>query len=59
MAIARINVDPWVSDVSRRTGREDGNGKAVFTKAIEFTDFPVERVTLWFENNTIYLPSEH
>ena len=38
---------------------EDGNGKTVFEKAIPFTDFPVERITLWFENNTIYLPSEH
>lgn len=38
---------------------EDGNGNAVVSKAIECTDFPREGVTLWFENNTIYLPSEH
>jgi hypothetical protein len=38
---------------------EDGNGKTVFSKRIGFTDFPAERITLWFENNTIYLPSEH
>ena len=37
---------------------EDGNGKAVFEKAIPFTDFPVPEITLWFENSTIYLPSE-
>ena len=37
---------------------EDGNGRTVFHKAIEYTDFPVECVELWFENNTIYLPSE-
>jgi hypothetical protein len=37
---------------------EDGNDKVVFNKAIKFTDFPPEGVTLWFENNTIYLPSE-
>jgi hypothetical protein len=37
----------------------DGNGNTVFEKPIPFTDFPVDRVTLWFENNTIYLPSEH
>ena len=36
----------------------DGNGNTVFTKAIEFTDFPLSEVTLWFENNTIYLPGE-
>ena len=38
---------------------EDGNGHAVFEKAIPFTDFPVEAIELWFTNNTIYLPSEH
>jgi len=36
----------------------DGNGRTVFEKEIEHTDFPAERVELWFENNTIYLPSE-
>ena len=37
---------------------EDGNDNVVFIKAIEFTDFPSDGVTLWFENNVIYLPSE-
>jgi Family of unknown function (DUF6876) len=38
---------------------EDGNDNVVSTKAIPFTDFPREGVTLWFANNVIYLPSEH
>jgi hypothetical protein len=38
---------------------DDGNGRIVFTKEIEFTDFPLDTITLWFANNTIYLPSEH
>ena len=38
---------------------EDGNDNVVFSKAIEFTDFPAEGVTLWFCNNTILLPSEY
>ena len=38
---------------------ENGNDNTVFTKAIPFTDFPPEGITLWFANNTIYLPSEH
>jgi hypothetical protein len=48
-------------DLARHNGQltcEDGNGSVVFTKAIEFTDFPVAEITLWFEDNTIYLPSE-
>jgi hypothetical protein len=38
---------------------EDGNYKVVFSKEIAFTDFPLETITLWFANNTIYLPGEH
>ena len=38
---------------------EDGNGSIVFSKEISFTDFPLPAITLWFANNTIYLPSEH
>jgi uncharacterized protein DUF6876 len=38
---------------------EDGNYNVVFSKPIEFTDFPKEGVTLWFADNVIYLPSEH
>jgi len=38
---------------------EDGNFNVVCTKALDCTDFPPEGVTLWFTNNTIYLPSEH
>ena len=37
---------------------DDGNGHIVFRKEIEFTDFPLDELTLWFENNVIYLPSE-
>jgi hypothetical protein len=37
----------------------DGNGHIVFSKEIPFTDFPLDEVTLWFANDTIYLPSEH
>jgi hypothetical protein len=38
---------------------DDGNGKIVFTKEIEYTDFPLDEITLWFANDVIYLPSEH
>jgi hypothetical protein len=38
---------------------DDGDGKIVFTKKIEYTDFPLDEITLYFTNNVIYLPSEH
>jgi hypothetical protein len=47
------------ADNSATLACEDGNDNVVFSKAIKFTDFPPKGITLWFENNTIYLPSEH
>jgi len=38
---------------------EDGNGHRVFRKKIEYTDFLLEKTTLWFTGNTILLPSEY
>ena len=35
------------------------NDNVVFSKDIPYTDFPLDAITLWFANNTIYLPSEH
>jgi hypothetical protein len=37
----------------------DGNDNIIYTQHIEFTDFPLEEITLWFANNTIGLPSGH
>lgn len=37
---------------------KDGNYRKVYTQQLEYTDFPVPEIVLWFENNTIYLPSE-
>jgi hypothetical protein len=38
---------------------EDGNSRKVFSKVIEFTDFPMDAFTLWYVQNTILLPSEY
>lgn len=38
---------------------EDGNDNVVYTKRIEYTDFPGDGINLWFTNNTIFLPSEY
>jgi hypothetical protein len=42
----------------------DGNGRALVAQRIKFTDFPVERLTLWAVRNelggvTVMLPSEY
>src|SRR5208282_3152344 len=38
---------------------DDGNGNDVFSKKIEYTDFPLDEITLYFANNVIHLPSEY
>ena len=38
---------------------DHGNDNVVFSKAIEFTDFPMPEMKLYFTDNTILLPSEH
>ena len=35
---------------------EDGSGKLVFTKELEFTDFPLDEIKFYFTDNTILLP---
>ena len=62
-AVAAEEFQAWTlrveDDHSATLACEDGNGHVVFEKAIPFTDFPLPDITLWVENNTIYLPSEH
>jgi hypothetical protein len=38
---------------------DDGNGNVVYAKQIEYTDFPLDGITLYFTNNTILLPREY
>lgn len=45
-----------------RTGTlicEDGNGNAVSTQELAFTDFPMDEISLYFTDNVILLPSEY
>jgi hypothetical protein len=38
---------------------DDGNGNVVFSKKIEYTDFPLSKITLYCTDGTILLPSEY
>ena len=38
---------------------EDGNGNRVTQQRIQFTDFPLREVDLWFTGNVVMLPSEY
>ena len=37
----------------------DGDGEGLYVHPIPWTDFPLDTMTLWFANQTLYLPSEH
>jgi hypothetical protein len=52
----KLTVDP---DHTATLTCEDGNGRAVYSKAIEYTDFPLPEIALYFTNNVILLPSEY
>lgn len=47
-----------VKDDSASLVCDDGNGNVVFRKKIDFTDFPLDKIELYFENDVICLPSE-
>jgi len=38
---------------------DDGNDNIVYTQHIEFTDFPLDEIKLYFTDNVILLPSEY
>ena len=38
---------------------EDGNGRRVYAQAIDYTDFPLSEIALYFTNDVILLPSEY
>ncbi|MBX9793652.1 MAG: hypothetical protein K2Y02_05060 [Burkholderiaceae bacterium] len=46
-------------DRSATLACDDGDGNIVDSHRIPWTDFPLPCLTLWFANNTLYLPSEH
>jgi hypothetical protein len=52
----KLNVRP---DHSATLCCEDGNGRAVYSKEITFTDFPLPQITLYFTDNVILLASEY
>lgn len=38
---------------------DDGNGNVVFSKRIEFTDFPLPEIKFYYADGTILLPNEY
>ena len=58
----RRNFSVWtlkVKDGKATLTCDDGNGNAVYSKRIPFTDFPLDEISLYYCNKTILLPSEY
>jgi hypothetical protein len=53
----RLAVDTARSNAILRC--DDGNGRIVLRKAIDFTDFPLDEIRFYFTENTLLLPSEY
>jgi hypothetical protein len=52
----KLQVKP---DQTAKLTCEDGNGTKVYAKRIDYTDFPLDEIILYFTNNVILLPSEN
>lgn len=44
---------------ARLTMQEDSNTPFLINELIEFTDFPLDEITLWFIEGVLILPSEY
>lgn len=54
----------WVLKVNKEDDTavltaDDGNRHVLYTEKIDYTDFPLDQVELWFEHGVLILPSEH
>jgi hypothetical protein len=52
----KLTVNP---DHTATLSCEDGNGNAVYSKAIPCTDFPLPEIALYFTDGVVLLPSEY
>lgn len=62
--IRREEFQVWrltVADNRARLTCDDGNDNSpvIYSEDIDFTDFPLDEITIWVEGNVMLLPSEH
>jgi hypothetical protein len=63
---ARVRSEPfqvWTLKVAQDRSAvltcEDGDHALMASQSIAFTDFPLTEITLWLQNDVIFLPSEY
>ena len=61
-AVCAEEFQTWTLKVVDKTATltcDDGNGRVVYSKRIEFTDFPMQEIKLWLTDQALLLPSEY
>lgn len=64
MHFKKLQVEEFQSWTLTREGTKavltctDGNDRMLYVKMISFTDFPLEKIEFFFENNVLCLPRE-
>ena len=54
----KLTVDLKKGKVKAVVTCDDGNGNLLIKQKIQFTDFPLKEIKMYYENNTLCLPSE-
>ena len=61
-AVRKERFQLWKLTAENNTGKlvcEDGNGNAVYSREIEYTDFPMKEISLFLTDSVLLLPSEY
>ncbi len=62
-ALRRAEFQVWTLTVDKNRSAilscTDGDDTSLYVHRIEWTDFPLDSISLWFSGKTLYLPSEH
>lgn len=61
-AVRKERFQVWTLKTENESGVltcEDGNGGRVYEQKIEYTDFPLKEISLYFTDNVLLLPSEY
>ena len=62
--IARTEFQRWILQVNLEESTailscDDGNGRILHSKKIEYTDFPLDEIKIYVANKVMLLPSEY
>ncbi|MGB0871351.1 MAG: DUF6876 family protein [Flavobacteriales bacterium] len=54
-----LTITMLVVDNKAKIVYDDGNDNVLHIEEIGFTNFPLDKITIWFDTKVLYLPQEH